>query len=117
MLLSPPRASADMPNRRRMLSPNNVMIPIAAMAISAAIPDLDVVAPVFDFRHADLLGHRGLLHGLPFAALLALLGALTFPAARRAAFALLFAAAASHGLLDMLTHGDVGVALLSPLTR
>ncbi|MBK7860589.1 MAG: metal-dependent hydrolase [Archangiaceae bacterium] len=89
-----------------------------AAVCCAAVPDLDVVAPVFDLRGPDLLGHRGLLHSLGFAAVLA--GALTvafFRTERPRVFALLFFAGASHGLVDLFTRGDVGVALFSPFSR
>lgn len=66
------------------------------------------------------LGHRGFWHSLPFAALLAgVVCSIAFPRARPGfarsrAWLYLFLATASHGLLDMLTNGGLGVALWSP---
>jgi inner membrane protein len=83
-------------------------------------PDLDVLAFRFGIPYEHALGHRGLWHSIPFAALVAaLVCAAAFPRARlgfsRArAWAYLFLATASHGLLDCLTNGGLGVALFSP---
>jgi inner membrane protein len=93
-----------------------------ALGVACAMaPDLDVLAFRLGISYDDLLGHRGLWHSIPFAALFAALVTLAaFPVARPAfsrvrAFAFLFLATASHGLLDMLTNGGLGVALWSPL--
>ena len=80
------------------------------------LPDLDVVAFAFGVPYEHPLGHRGASHSL----LVALaLGALCVPLARAPARRLrlgLLAAgvAASHGLLDTLTDGGLGAALLWP---
>jgi inner membrane protein len=66
------------------------------------------------------LGHRGASHSLVFAAALAALCTAAFPrawrghasAARTALF--LFLATASHGVLDALTDGGLGVAFVWP---
>jgi inner membrane protein len=81
-----------------------------------------------DYGH--VLGHRGLSHSLPFAALSAALLALVWqrhelatrspagvghaaPSALRV-WLYLSAAIASHGLLDALTNGGLGVAFFAP---
>lgn len=94
--------------------------PLVAAGVAAAVlPDLDVVAFRFGVPYADQLGHRGMSHSLAFALLVALLGAL---ALRRwgvpmgTSLWFLFVAGGSHGLLDMLTTGGLGVALLWPWT-
>jgi inner membrane protein len=90
-------------------------------AVCAAAPDLDVLAFAFGVPYAHPLGHRGLWHSVPFAAFAAAcVTALAFPRARPGfsrlrAFAYLFLATASHGLLDAATDGGLGVALLAPL--
>jgi len=89
-------------------------------ALCAAAPDLDVVGLALGLPYEHWLGHRGLSHGVPFAALAAAaVTVLAFPRARpgfsRArAWLFLFLATASHGLLDACTNGGLGVALLSP---
>ncbi|HBL29993.1 MAG TPA: hydrolase [Acidobacteria bacterium] len=89
-------------------------------AACAMLPDLDVVAFRLGIPYGHLLGHRGLSHSLAFAAALAaVLTALFF---RRSVPGLgpwklalfLFAATASHGLLDAFTDGGLGVAFFAP---
>jgi inner membrane protein len=90
-------------------------------AACAALPDLDVIAFLLGIPYEAPLGHRGASHSLVFAALLAVLFTAAVPrawrgelsAARMAVF--LFLATASHGLLDALTDGGLGVAFFWPL--
>ena len=83
-------------------------------------PDLDVLAFRFGIPYEHALGHRGLWHGIPFAALFAgVMRVLAVPRARPgvsrlATWTYLFLATASHGLLDTFTNGGLGVALLCP---
>ncbi|MFT3841973.1 MAG: metal-dependent hydrolase [Myxococcaceae bacterium] len=84
-----------------------------ASALLACVADLDVLGYAFDQRNEDLLGHRGLTHSLLFALLLAAATALLF---RRKHLGLFLLAALSHPLIDALTFGAPGVALLAPLT-
>ena len=88
-------------------------------AFCAALPDADVIGFRFGVRYGDLLGHRGLTHSFAFAAALALLAT---PLARKEGespppgklWTYLFLATASHGLLDAMTDGGLGIALLAP---
>ena len=93
-------------------------------ALCSALPDMDVVGFSFGVRYGDFWGHRGFTHSLVFAALLALLlAALPIfrepsqlpPAAhpRLRIMLYLFVATASHGFLDAMTNGGLGVALLT----
>jgi inner membrane protein len=87
-------------------------------ALCAAIPDLDVIGFRFGIHYGDLLGHRGLTHSLLFAAVLAALAAplVRMEGGPRPArlWTYLFLAIASHGLLDALTDGGLGVAFFAP---
>lgn len=88
-------------------------------AFCAVLPDIDVFGFGFGIPYADPWGHRGLTHSLFFAALLSILLVVlcyrSEPRAVRAGMALyLFLSAASHGVLDALTDGGLGVAFLSP---
>ncbi len=91
---------------------------LTALLLCATVADLDLLGAAFDVRPDDLFGHRGLTHSLPWAAALAALVALLlrkrWPSTQT--WPWLFAAAASHGLIDAFTQG-AHVALLSPLTQ
>ncbi len=88
-------------------------------ALCAVLPDIDVVGFGYGIQYGDLWGHRGLTHSLAFAALLS--GTLVGVWYRQGdakvkamRWLYFFLATASHGLLDALTNGGLGVAFLSP---
>jgi inner membrane protein len=86
-------------------------------AVLAMIPDADVVGFKFGVAYADQFGHRGASHSFVAAAIFAGLICAVLPAARsRNGAAFLFFSAASHGLLDTLTNGGLGAALLWPFS-
>jgi inner membrane protein len=83
------------------------------------LPDVDVVGFRFGIHYGDFWGHRGFTHSLAFAALLAALLAAGILRMQReispvSLFVYLFLSAASHGLLDAMTNGGLGVAFFSP---
>ena len=91
----------------------------AVGAACAVLPDLDVLGFWFGVPYGHPLGHRGLTHSLAFAAGLAAAVAFGFRRepwrqARSRLFLYLFLATASHGLLDALTHGGLGIAFFAP---
>ena len=101
-------------------------IPKRVWVIGAAcsvLPDVDVVGFYFGVRYGDFWGHRGFTHSLFFAAVLAsavvLLGFRSgLPDINRGAlWAYLFLATASHGALDAMTDGGLGVAFFSPFSN
>jgi inner membrane protein len=86
------------------------------------LPDADVLAFAFGVDYAAPWGHRGATHSLIFAVAVAAVAALAAPRfGLRAGRTLLVATVVivSHGLLDTLTDGGLGCALLWPfnLTR
>jgi len=86
-------------------------------AVCAALPDADVLAFFFRVPYGDVFGHRGFTHSLLFALLLAFAVVHVFfrEARRKAALVLFFfLATASHGALDALTNGGLGVAFFAP---
>lgn len=92
---------------------------LAAGIIAAVLPDLDVVAFAFGIPYSDALGHRGASHSIVFALVLAFVGAVLHRPLRSRplqAAAWIFVCALSHPLLDALTSGGLGVALLWPFT-
>lgn len=88
------------------------------LTVLSMAPDLDVVAFAFGIPYDAPFGHRGASHAIATALLLAgLLAALPrrAGASRPLVFGLVFGVVVSHGLLDTLTDGGRGIALLWPL--
>lgn len=90
------------------------------MMICSSLPDLDVVGFPLGIRYGDFWGHRGFTHSLLFAAIVGLVAAWCLQTTRlfspewwRLA-GLLAITTASHGGLDALTDGGLGIAFLSP---
>ena len=87
---------------------------------ASILPDIDSLGLSLGIPYEHTLGHRGLSHSILFALLLAVSAALfyrTLRASPSAAFAVVLISCASHGLLDALTNGGLGVAFLSPLSN
>ncbi|MEJ2661470.1 MAG: metal-dependent hydrolase [Desulfobacteraceae bacterium] len=84
------------------------------------LPDLDVVAFRFGIPYGHMLGHRGFSHSILFAVIVSALTALLFRQPRAGRWLLvwgyLFLCAVSHGLLDAMTNGGLGVGLLIPFS-
>ena len=93
---------------------------VAAAALLATLADLDVVGLWLGVPYAAPLGHRGGTHSGLFALGISALALWTLRLSGRdagaAAFVVLFAAAASHPLLDMLTDAGKGCALAAPFS-
>lgn len=85
----------------------------------AGLPDLDVVAFRLGVPYGATWGHRGAAHSLTMAALLTLLAAGLARLERLPAGRVALAAGLclfSHGLLDSLTDGGMGIALFWPFS-
>jgi len=93
---------------------------LALGALFSVVPDMDVVGFRFGVQYGDLLGHRGITHSLAFAAVMATLGSFRYarsaPSKKWVAWLYLFLAMASHGLLDAMTDGGLGVAFFAPFS-
>lgn len=93
----------------------------ALSALCAVAPDADVIAFLFRVPYGDMLGHRGLSHSLLFAFLLACAVVFVFfrdGAFKRPALVIyFFLVTASHGALDALTDGGLGVAFFAPFDQ
>jgi len=90
----------------------------AAVALSM-LPDIDVLGFRFGVRYGDLWGHRGMTHSLLFALAAGTLTAFIVNkiSSRSDFFPLalfFFIVTASHGFLDALTNGGLGVAFFAP---
>jgi inner membrane protein len=94
-----------------------------AAAICSMLPDADVVAFSLGIPYSHMFGHRGFSHSIAFAALTAMfvwfllrndddvkIGGLRI-------WTILFLATVSHGILDAMTSGGLGVAFFSPLSN
>ena len=96
--------------------PASARLGLAAAACAAA-PDLDVIPIWLGVPWGHVLGHRGITHSLAFAAALAgVVAVVAFraPGRRLGAWLVLFAATASHGVLDAMTDGGIGIAFFAP---
>lgn len=101
-------------------TPNRVWI---VGALCSVIPDLDVIGFRFGIKYGDFWGHRGFTHSLLFAAFLASLAVIFafrkgVPGfSRFALWFYLLLVTASHGFLDAMTDGGLGVAFFSPFNN
>lgn len=96
---------------------SNKLLIVAVLA--TIIPDADVISFTFGISYADPFGHRGFTHSIAFSlclGLLALLFARPLGSSQKACFLLVSLSCLSHALLDALTNGGLGVALLWPFT-
>jgi inner membrane protein len=101
---------------RRALPPRLV----AAGMLAAIAPDFDTVAFRLGIAYAAPFGHRGATHSLVFALVLGALAAIAaswLRSGRWRAFAFVTLCTLSHPLLDALTSGGLGVALLWPASH
>jgi inner membrane protein len=99
------------------------LLSVACQRVSGYCPryaDADVLGFPLGIRYEDMLGHRGLSHSLAFALVLSWLVAfLAFPRlpqswTRFLLFSYFFIVTASHGALDAMTDGGLGIAFFAP---
>lgn len=91
-------------------------------AACSMLPDADAIGFAFGVRYDSMLGHRGLTHSIAFALLVGF-GVGMFAFGKRPSgpdklrLVLYFILVTlSHPLLDALTNGGLGVALLAPFS-
>ena len=88
--------------------------------LCSIVPDADVLGLRLGISYEDMLGHRGLSHSLVFALVLSsIVTFLVFPRVqqrwtRLLLFSYFFTATASHGILDAMTDGGLGIAFFAP---
>lgn len=104
------------------VSTKQTWLGMGIMAALALLPDADVIAFVLRIPYAAPWGHRGASHSLALGIAGGLLCGTLLSPLWSSRFRTIFAATiaiVSHGLLDCLTDGGLGVALLWPysLTR
>jgi inner membrane protein len=87
--------------------------------LCSILPDADVLGFRLGISYEDMLGHRGLSHSLVFALVLSLIVAflvLRLPKGRTRLllFSYFFVVTTSHGILDAMTDGGLGIAFFAP---
>ncbi len=89
--------------------------------LCSTLPDLDAIGFFGGIPYGSMLGHRGFTHSLIFALLSSWVVARwgfhpygLFLEARWKLWAFFFFLSCSHGVLDALTNGGLGVAFFSP---
>jgi inner membrane protein len=96
---------------------------IAVAALVSSLPDADVAAFGFGIPYEHPLGHRGFTHSIAFAFLFAAFSAFAYTrllkngVSFRLAYAFIFVALASHGVLDAMTTGGKGVGFFIPFSN
>lgn len=106
-----PIGPASVPRRRLVFT----------LVVVSVLPDLDVLAFNFGIPYEHAFGHRGFSHSLLFAVLISwFVACFEFSMVSRYSrawwrlFLVLGVGAASHGFLDALTNGGLGVGFLLP---
>jgi inner membrane protein len=104
----------------RGASTRQLTIAMAVFSLLSLSPDADVIGFRFGVAYAAAFGHRGATHSFVFAlaaglAALAVAKGLKQPPLRLALA--VGAVVLSHGLLDTLTNGGLGCALLWPFSE
>lgn len=93
------------------------------IALCAIIPDADVVTRSFGVERGSIFSHRGFTHSIFFAVLFGSLTAFFAHKFLKTNLSLIklivffSLATVSHPLLDMLTNGGSGAALLAPFSN
>ncbi len=89
-------------------------------ALLSMAPDLDSIGLRVGIPYGHWLGHRGFCHSLLFAMAASVIGVLVYRKIAREPFSkvalgiYLLICIASHGLLDAVTNGGLGIAFFSP---
>jgi inner membrane protein len=89
----------------------------------AIIPDLDVIGFQFGIRYGDMLGHRGFTHSILFALLMGIFICYFYFKDHRnnkidfiSISWFYFICTVSHGVLDAMTDGGLGVGFFIPFS-
>ena len=89
-------------------------------AICSILPDVDVIGFHLGIPYQSPWGHRGFTHSIAFATVL---GLLLTPLSRylnsapHVVFSFCFVSCLSHGILDAMTNGGLGIAFFWPLSN
>ncbi len=98
-------------------TPNKRKVIISGIILSI-FPDIDVIAFKFGIPYEHMFGHRGFTHSIAFALLFswAVAWFITKPS-KLVIWLYLFICMVSHGILDALTNGGLGIAFFAPFSN
>lgn len=103
---------------KKIISKNKHKRILSLCILLSILPDIDVIGFSIGVEYAHPLGHRGFTHSIFFAVLisffLAQISFKRFQEKRISLFILYFLCTISHGVLDSLTNGGLGVGFLIP---
>ena len=102
---------------RRRVERGSLAASMAWWSAVSMFPDADVIGFAFGVRYADPWGHRGATHSFAFSIGVAIVFAVLAPLVRAKpwrTFGVASVVLASHAVLDTLTDGGLGCALLWP---
>ena len=92
--------------------------------LASIIPDFDIIGFYFGVNYGDVLGHRGFSHSIIFALLIGLLfpkifdkKIIFFSKPWTKLFIFFSLVTMSHGILDAITNGGLGIAFFSPFSN
>ena len=91
-----------------------------AAVVASVLPDVDTIGYYLGIPYGHFIGHRGFSHSISFAFAVALLGvavASWLHSGRLVTFVVLFISTVSHGILDAMSSGGLGIAFLSPFSN
>lgn len=99
----------------KLMDKQNLKWLVWAAIFSAILPDFDVIAFNFGIPYEHPLGHRGFSHSILFALIWTLILMFCFGRKHKAIwFSVIFLSIFSHGLLDAMTTGGLGVGFFIP---
>jgi inner membrane protein len=92
---------------------------LALACVASVLPDADVLGFFYGIPYASQFGHRGFTHSIAFAIAIGFCGfslRRVLDSTGTISFLVPGIATLSHGLLDALTNGGLGVAFFWPLS-
>ena len=94
---------------------------LALGAVSAILPDIDIISFKLGIPYEHIFGHRGITHSIFFASLWALILSVLISKNKQIKriplFIYFFISTVSHGFLDAMTTGGRGIAFFAPFSR
>ena len=102
----------------KVVNDNNSKLLVFFAIASTVLPDLDVLSFSFGIPYPHPLGHRGFSHSILFALLWSLLIMVTVGKRNKVVwFSVIFLSTLSHGILDAMTSGGMGVGFFIPFNN